>query len=245
MLKLGACLLLTINVAAVSQDTPAPSRFERAVAPSRIRVSSAVLGGFLDHGVTPLYPEEAIRAGIKGDVILVVQTDETGHIVRSLAVEGDPLLTAASIEALQGFRFRPYLLSGNPVSVESQIAFRFTLKDKARGKAEYTFDVPYRPEFRTGAVTKDGVLVLSPRKVSGPDPTRLPELAGKSGSVYLTVTVGDDGKVEDVKVVGGDESLAGPVVAAVKQAVYEPMLVDGKASTAKIQESYHLGGSRD
>ena len=68
-----------------------------------------------------------------------------------------------------------------------------------------------------------------------------PELTGKSGSVYLTITIGADGKVQDVKVVGGDEPFIGPVVAAVKQDVYEPQLVDGKPSVATTEASYHFG----
>ncbi|MGC2173211.1 MAG: energy transducer TonB, partial [Candidatus Sulfotelmatobacter sp.] len=135
-----------------------------------------------------------------------------------------------------------------PLSVESQMGFRFVLKgkgDKATGGADYTSDVPFRPKFRTGAVTDKGVLVLSPNKISGPDPLLLRELAGRSGSVYLTVTLGTDGRVEDVKVVGGDEALIGPVVAAVKQDIYEPQLVDGKPSIATVQEAFHFGSSRN
>ncbi len=177
-----------------------------------------------------------------------VLTDETGSVVRSLAVEGDPSLVAASIEALKGFRFRPYLINGAPIAVESQIGFTFSLKgkgDRARGSADYTFAVPYSAKFRTGAVTKEGILVLSPRKISGPDPMGLAELAGKSGSVYLNVLIGADGRVEDVTVLSGDESFVRPVVAAVKQAVFEPQLVDGKPTAATVQESYHFGASRD
>lgn len=67
------------------------------------------------------------------------------------------------------------------------------------------------------------------------------QLTGKVGSVYLTVTIGTDGKVQDVKVVGGDEAFISPVVAAVKQFVYEPQLVDGKPSVATTPASYHFG----
>ena len=84
-----------------------------------------------------------------------------------LAPEGDPLLVAASVAALRDFHFRPFLLNGVPLSVESQVGSRFGLKgkgDKVTGKAEYASDVPYRPEFRGGAVSKDGILILSPRK---------------------------------------------------------------------------------
>lgn len=60
---------------------------------------------------------------------------------------------------------------------------------------------------------RDGIVVLSPTKISGPEPTLPPELAGKSGAVYLTVTIGTNGKVEDVKVVGGDPRFADAVIA--------------------------------
>ena len=59
------------------------------------------------------------------------------------------------------------------------------------------------------------------------------------------MVVGADGKVQDVKVISGDESLVGPVVAAVKQMVYEPMLIGGQPSATTIQESYHFGGAKD
>jgi TonB family protein len=243
------CLLLaTFIVTAFSQENAGATPGTLPSRPRRIRVSAGVLGGILEHSAKPIYPEQALRAGIKGDVILQVAVDETGRVVRSLAVEGDPLLVAASAEALKDFRFRPYLMQGAPISVESQVGFRFVLKghgDKARGDANYTSDVPFRPEFRTGAVNDKGVLVLSPRKISGPEPLLLPELAGKSGSVYLTVTIGSDGKVEDIKVVGGDEAFIGPVVAAVKQDVFEPQLVDGRPSAAMVQEAFHFGSSRN
>jgi outer membrane biosynthesis protein TonB len=206
-----------------------------------------VFGAFLDRGAKPIYPEEAVRTGKQGDVVLVVQTDEKGMVVRSLTVDGDPLLAAASIEALRGFKFRPYLLNRTPIAVESQIEFRFALKGKgehAAGATDYTFQVPYRPEFRTGAVMENGVLVLPPKKISGPDPMQLSELRGKSGSVYLKVKIGAAGKVEEVSVEGGTEALVGPVVAAVKQAVYDPQLVDGRPVPATIEESYHFEGNR-
>jgi TonB family protein len=244
------CLLLVVTfiVTAFSQENSGGAPGPQASRPRRIRVSAGVLGGILEHAAKPIYPEQALRAGIKGDVILQVEIDETGTVVRSLAVEGDPLLVAASVEALKDFRFRPYFLNGVPLSVESQMGFRFVLKGKGgkvTGSAEYTSNVPYRPEFRTGAVADNGILILSANKISGPDPLLLPELAGKSGSVYLTVTVGTDGKVEDVKVVGGDEEFVGPVVAAVKQDIFEPRLVDGKPSVATIQEAFHFGSSRN
>jgi TonB family protein len=104
--------------------------------------------------------------------------------------------------------------------------------------------VPFRPEFRTGVVTDKGVLVLWPRKISGDEPQLPSALAGKAGSVYLSITIGADGKVQDVTVVGGDEAFINLVVTAVKQFVYEPQLVDGKPSVVTTQASFHFGSQR-
>ena len=114
MRKILACILLANCLQSIA--LPQTSQTASVVPqPTRIRVSAGVLRGFLEHGVQPIYTEQAIRGGVKGDVTLVVQTNEEGKVVRSLAVEGDPLLVAASVEALKDFQFQPYLLSGKPI----------------------------------------------------------------------------------------------------------------------------------
>lgn len=224
------CLLIACAVAVAQVPPP----------PRLIRVSGAVIVGLVETRTLPTYPEQAKASGIQGDVIFKTLIDETGKIVMSEPVEGDPLLVAASLDALRGFKFRPYMLSGNPVKVESQVGFHFG-RD---GKVEYLSTIPYRPEFRTGVLNAKGTFILWPRKLSGDDPKVPPELAGKSGSVYLTITVGADGTVQDVHVVGGDNSFVEPVVEAVKHFVYEPQLVDGKPSSVTIEATYHFGPSR-
>lgn len=221
-----------------NQQLPQPTR------DMRIRVSSGVMRGLVDREALPTYPDQAVRSGVKGSVIFKILVDYAGKIVSADVVEGDPLLVAVSLDALREFRFRPYFLNGTPVQVESQLEYKFSLHGRgpdAKGRVEYVSDIPYRSEFRPGAVTPGGVLVLWPRKISGPEPQLPPELAGRSGTVYLTITIGADGKVQDVKVVGGDEPFIGPVVAAAKQTVYEPELIGGKPSVSTTEATYHFG----
>jgi Gram-negative bacterial TonB protein C-terminal len=244
-IKTIVALLAGCITVGVAQNSPDAQSQVQPPRPLKIRVSGGVMLGLVEHRALPEYPEEALTKGIQGDVIFKINVDETGKIILSVPVEGDPLLVAASVEALRDFRFRPYLLNGTPVGiVESQLGYRFSVKkkgDRAKGQVECMSSIPYRPEFRTGVVNDKGVLVLSVRKVSGVEPRLPPELAGKPGSVYLTITIGEDGKVQDVKVVGGDGPFIAPVVAAVKQDVYEPQMVDGKPSVATMQASYHFG----
>ncbi|MGD0793067.1 MAG: energy transducer TonB [Terriglobales bacterium] len=243
-IKMIVALLAGCTTVGLAQNSADAQSQVQPPRPSRIRVSGGVMLGLVEHKAMPEYPEEAMTKGIQGDVIFKITVDETGKIVLSVPVEGDPLLVAASVDALRDFHFRPYLLNGAAIRVESQLGFHFSLEGKGvetKGRVDCMSSIPDRPEFRTGVVNDKGALVLDPRKVSSVEPQLPPELAGKSGSVYLTITIGADGKVQDVKVVGGDEPFISPVVAAVKQYVYEPQLVDGKPSVATTQASYHFG----
>ena len=244
-IKMIAALLAACTTVGLAQSSNDEQTRVQPPRPSKIRVSGGVLLGLVEQKTLPEYPAEAMTKGIQGDVLFKVDIDETGRVVLAVPVEGDPLLAAASMDALRSFRFRPFLLNGVPVArVESQLGFHFDVEKKGEGvngHVECMTSIPSRPEFRTGVVNDKGVLVLWPRKVSGVEPQLPPELAGKAGSVYLKITIGVDGKVQDVKVIGGDEPFISPVVAAAKQEVYEPQLVDGKPSIATTEASFHFG----
>ena len=93
----------------------------------RIRVASRVVEANLIHDVTPQYPPEAGRARIEGTVLLlaVIGTDGT---VKDVRVEsGLPMLAQAAIDAVKQWRYKPYLVDGEPVEVDSRITINFTL----------------------------------------------------------------------------------------------------------------------
>jgi Gram-negative bacterial TonB protein C-terminal len=203
---LVACL--TIGFA---QDGAQPAK-SPSNRPGRIRVSMGVMLAMVEHKSLPVYPDEAMTKGIQGDAIFKIDIDQTGKIVSTVPMDGDPLLIAASVEAMRDFRFHPYLLNGTPVNVETVLGFHFAAQKSADGvsgrvdclePSAIPASIKDRPELRTGSQTSDGVLILDARKISGPEPKLPPELSGKSGSVYLTVTIGEDGKVQDVKVLRG------------------------------------------
>ena len=106
---------LACSSVGVTQNNPDTQTQVQTSRPRMIRVSGGVLGGFVDHEELPIYPDEALQAGIQGDIILAVVVDEAGRVVLSAPVKGDPLLVAASVEALRDFRFRLYRLNGIPI----------------------------------------------------------------------------------------------------------------------------------
>ena len=95
--------------------------------PKKLRISSGVAAGLKTHDVTPKYPKEAREKGIQGDVFLQATIDSTGSIASVTVVQGDPLLAAAAVEAVKQWKYRPYILNGEPVEVETSIKVQFHL----------------------------------------------------------------------------------------------------------------------
>ena len=98
-----------------------------APAPKRIRLAQRVVEANLIHDVTPTYPAEAGRARIEGTVVLVAVIGKDGSVQDVRVESGLPILAQAAIDAVRQWRYRPYLLNGEPVEVDSRITINFTL----------------------------------------------------------------------------------------------------------------------
>ncbi len=92
----------------------------------------------LIYKVEPIYPKNAKASRISGIVRLRATISKTGDIVDLRAECGPELLKQASLEAVRQWRYRPYLLNGEPVEVETTIVVTFTLGDKK--KLKYSAD---------------------------------------------------------------------------------------------------------
>ena len=93
----------------------------------RIRVASRVAEANLIHDVAPQYPPEAGRARVEGTVVLMAVIGKDGSVEDVRVESGLPLLAQAAIDAVRQWRYRPYLLNGEPVEVASRITINFTL----------------------------------------------------------------------------------------------------------------------
>jgi protein TonB len=104
--------------------TPDPIPAPAPKAPIKI---SNLDPGFLIHRVHPIYPHSAIITRTEGTVVLAALIDTSGHITQLRAVSGHPLLIPAAIDAVRQWRYKPYMLNGSPVEVETQVSIIFTL----------------------------------------------------------------------------------------------------------------------
>jgi TonB family protein len=96
--------------------------------PKRVRVSQGVTRGLLVHKVQPIYPPEARSNGIQGSVILRALIGKDGRIHALTPISGPKELIPAAIGAVQQWRYKPYVLEGEPVEVETQITVNFQLR---------------------------------------------------------------------------------------------------------------------
>jgi protein TonB len=92
-----------------------------------VRISAGVAAGMLISRPNPSYPPEAIAAHIQGTVVLHAVISEAGTVENLTVISGPPMLTAPAIDAVSQWRYRPYLLNGEPTAVDTTINVNFAL----------------------------------------------------------------------------------------------------------------------
>jgi periplasmic protein TonB len=105
----------------------APVAVPKIVTPKRVPVSSGVVSGLLIHKVQPSYPPLAKQARISGSVILQAVIGKDGSIQGLKAVSGHPMLIPSALDAVRQWKYKPYILNGEPVEVDTQVTVNFTL----------------------------------------------------------------------------------------------------------------------
>jgi protein TonB len=97
------------------------------VVPQRVRISQGVTKGLLIRRVEPSYPTLARAARVQGEVVLTAVISVNGEIENLQLVSGHPMLVPAALTAVKQWRYKPYLLNGQPTEVETTITVIFTL----------------------------------------------------------------------------------------------------------------------
>src|SRR5580692_3793405 len=104
-----------------------PVAVPKVAMPTRQRVSSGVISGLLIRRVNPAYPPLARQARIQGQVLLRAQISKEGSIENLQLISGHPMLVQSALDAVKQWKYKPYLLNGEPVEVDTEIQVNFTL----------------------------------------------------------------------------------------------------------------------
>jgi periplasmic protein TonB len=107
----------------IGSNAPMP----KVAAPTRVRVSAGVTQGMVIRKVQPVYPAIAKTARVQGQVVLQAAISKEGNIENLRVISGPPLLIQSALEAVKQWRYRPYILNGEPVEVDTTVTVIFSL----------------------------------------------------------------------------------------------------------------------
>jgi len=99
----------------------------KTTAPTRIKQGGVVTAAALLSQTKPVYPALARMAHIQGDVVLHAIIDKNGKVAQLEVISGHPLLVQAALDAVKQWLYKPTLLNGEPVEVDTTITVTFKM----------------------------------------------------------------------------------------------------------------------
>ena len=126
LLLVAAYAVVAVGCAAAGQESNnAAAPPTKQELPKRVRVSEGVMRALLIKRVEPEYPEEARKKHVQGSVVMKAIISHEGDVQELTLLSGDALLAPAALEAAKQWKYKPYLLQGHPVEIETQIMMIF------------------------------------------------------------------------------------------------------------------------
>lgn len=95
------------------------------VMPHVVPISAGVATGMIVHKTAPVYPRFAQDAHITGTVVLKATITKQGSIEGIQVLSGPKLLAPSAVDAVKTWKYKPYMLDGAPVAVETNITVVF------------------------------------------------------------------------------------------------------------------------
>jgi TonB family protein len=93
--------------------------------PRVVPISAGIAAGMIIHKTTPIYPKFAQDAHITGTVLLKATITKQGSIEGIQVLSGPKLLAPAAVDAVKTWKYKPYMLDGQPVAVETNVTIVF------------------------------------------------------------------------------------------------------------------------
>ena len=111
------------TIGGVTGSVPATS----IATPKLIRVGGNVQQANLIQQPRPVYPPDAKKARIQGTVRMMVIIAKDGTVKNIELESGHPMLVSSAMEAVRQWVYRPTLLNGEPVEVQTTVDVNYTL----------------------------------------------------------------------------------------------------------------------
>jgi protein TonB len=120
------------GIATVGAGAPPPNLVSGADAGLKpvlqtVNISQGVSRGLLIRKVAPVYPKNSLLMRAEGTVELMTTISKSGDITHVKVLSGDAQLAKAAADAVKQWRYKPYLLNGEPVEIQTQVTINFKL----------------------------------------------------------------------------------------------------------------------
>jgi TonB family protein len=224
--------------------------------------TTAALAGFaafesaraLPGNLMPVYPNSLKLAGVtEGRAVIAISVDREGRVKDQLVVAyTDPHFARTSTDALRDWRFTPARLDGEPVSVQFDLSFEYTLEGAVitAGIAEhFLYDRLERvgPKALSYRPVKPVEIDQAPVRVAGPEPKYASAAAkdGVRGVVVVRFYIDEQGNVRLPSVTGqSDAYLTEQAMAAVRQWKFAPVTARGQPVLVAAQQEFNFGSGQ-
>lgn len=135
LLATTACALVGLGICvsalafSVHIDALAAGDESHTAAPNKpVNVRSDIIAGNIVSKVNPVYPADAKKARIQGTVALDAVIGKTGDVEQLKVASGPRLLQQSALDAVRQWKYKPFLLNGDPVDVKTTINVIYSLK---------------------------------------------------------------------------------------------------------------------
>jgi TonB family protein len=188
-------------------------------------IAPIALASMMTTNAVPVYPGEALQAGVGGVVREAVLVNKEGRVEKVLATDGPEPLIPASTQAIRQWTFKPYLLNGEPTQVISTVYLAFKVGSGKNGSQVSV--IPGMARISGGVAAG-----LLSHKISPSYPAEA-KYKHISGTVILYAVIDAEGKPADLKVISGPAELRQATLDAAWQWSYKPFLLNGQPTAVE------------
>jgi TonB family protein len=218
---------------------------------NKVAADEEIVAGRLTHKVDPRYPKD--KAAVYGTIVLEITVAKNGKVKDISILSGPLVLAEAAVDAVEGWKFKPYMQNGAAADARQKLAFTF-LRGQKTGKLEMPLSPPTlatgvkvfrRADLPPNTYSAGDHGVTAPKALYTPDP-EYPEQARSAryqGTCVLSLVVGKTGEAHNIQVIRAlGEGLDLKAVEAVKKWKFQPATKDDQpvAVLVTVEVAFHF-----
>jgi TonB family protein len=228
---------------------------QQQVRGSNIVVNQNVANAFLLKKVMPVFGDEVMSMNTSGQIVIAFTIDKSGKVTHAMVVDRDlsgrksvniqdPHLRQTALDAVKQWTYRPYLLHGAPIDIDTSVALLFNFAHPSSPIVKLGEAAPLPANSTTPSNTVDigsasvgefGKPLIDPKvaesRLTGrvePQYPQMAKIARIQGDVVLHILIDKQGHVAKVKQKSGHPILIQAAIDAVNNWDYQPFLLNGQ-----------------